>query len=195
MPSLATTLGTFVLFVCSCWDDAHSHRAVYRLKRLLSSWVQAYQHRQRHLRHQWCLLGRHVCVWHKLSRQRLFLPAYVFAEPTIAIMWAQCAHLVEFVGENVHLGATCTNNVASGFFFDPTEVVLAGTNATTTSCPPGLAGTATRLCVWNGPNSASGVWASPISNCQRTCRSLSSLCLPTGPKLTRGLRSGGGACF
>ena len=71
-------------------------------------------------------------------------------------------------GRSPHAGATCTGNVATGYFFDATEVVLAGNNATTTTCPPGLAGTATRMCVWNGPGSSSGVWANPISNCQRT---------------------------
>jgi hypothetical protein len=64
--------------------------------------------------------------------------------------------------------ATCTNNVATGFFFDATEVVEAGANATTTTCAPGLAGYATRACVWNGATSASGVWAAPVSFCQRT---------------------------
>jgi hypothetical protein len=62
--------------------------------------------------------------------------------------------------------ATCTNNVATGFFFDATEVVEAGANATTTTCAPGLAGYATRACVWNGATSASGVWAAPVSFCQ-----------------------------
>ena len=62
----------------------------------------------------------------------------------------------------------CIGNVASGYFFDATEVVPAGANATTTTCAFGLAGYATRLCVWNGPNSQYGVWAAPTSYCQRT---------------------------
>jgi len=55
-----------------------------------------------------------------------------------------------------------------GFFFDASQVVLAGDDAVTTTCAPGLAGNATRRCIWNGPNSASGVWADPINNCVRT---------------------------
>ena len=64
---------------------------------------------------------------------------------------------------------TCTGNTAPGYYFDASTVTLAGQNATTTTCAPGLVGSATRLCVWNGPTSASGVWANPINNCQRTC--------------------------
>jgi len=64
-------------------------------------------------------------------------------------------------------GATCTNNVATGYFFDATEIVLAGENATTTQCPPGTAGFATRQCLWNGANSSTGVWAEPLNNCKR----------------------------
>jgi len=67
-------------------------------------------------------------------------------------------------------GATCTNNVATGFYFNVTEIVLAGENATTTQCPPGSAGYATRMCLWNGANSSTGVWAEPYSNCKRTKR-------------------------
>ena len=64
--------------------------------------------------------------------------------------------------------ATCTSNIAPGYYFDSAAVTLAGSIATTTTCAPGLIGYATRACVWNGPNSASGVWANPISYCQRT---------------------------
>jgi len=69
-------------------------------------------------------------------------------------------------------GATCTNpnqglSSASGFAFDVSDVVSAGEDAVTTNCAPGLAGSATRRCVWSGPNSQFGTWATPISNCER----------------------------
>ena len=38
----------------------------------------------------------------------------------------------------------CTNNVVSGYYFNAAESTNAGTNATTTVCPPGTAGYATR---------------------------------------------------
>jgi hypothetical protein len=69
----------------------------------------------------------------------------------------------------VGVAVVCTGNVAPGFFFDASEVILSGSNATTTTCPFGLAGFATRACVWAGPTSQFGVWAAPVSNCQRPC--------------------------
>ena len=78
---------------------------------------------------------------------------------------------------------TCTNNNAPGYFFDPTTVTVAGATATTTTCAPGLVGYATRRCLWNGPNSAAGVWENPVSFCQRT-RQTRSLGLALAPLRT-----------
>ena len=71
-------------------------------------------------------------------------------------------------------GVTCTGNVVPGYYFDASQVIAAGTSAVTTTCALGLAGNATRTCVWNGPTSPYGVWADPVSNCLRTCA-------PAGP--------------
>ena len=79
---------------------------------------------------------------------------------------AKCACGPNYYGDGFNCErATCTNNVAAGYYFNTTEVILAGENATTTQCPPGSAGYATRLCLWNGANSTTGVWAEPYSNC------------------------------
>jgi hypothetical protein len=65
----------------------------------------------------------------------------------------------------VSAGATCNGNDEP---FDASEVVLAGNDAVTTSCPSGHVGNMTRRCVWSGPTSSVGVWAVPINNCKRT---------------------------
>jgi hypothetical protein len=110
--------------------------------------------------------GRHVCVQHKLFWQWHLVPAYVLTGP------GGRAHTAAHKGAHARLrgtaAATCTGNVATGFFFDATATTLAGQIAVTTTCAPGLIGNATRLCVWNGPRSATGVWAAPVNNCQRT---------------------------
>jgi hypothetical protein len=88
--------------------------------------------------------------WISLS---LFVRAntYTRAHPLCLSVWAAAV--------------VCTNNVVAGYFFDATAVTLSGTNATTTTCPPGTAGFATRACLWAGPNSQFGVWADPTSFC------------------------------
>jgi len=85
-------------------------------------------------------------------------------------------------------GATCTNNVATGYFFDATEIVFAGENATTTQCPQGTAGFATRQCLWNGANSSTGVWAEPLNNCKRTPGGVDAPLALVGQSLIAGVR-------
>jgi hypothetical protein len=92
---------------------------------------------------------------------------FVTCDPNAACANAACVCNNPFFGNGFSCApATCTGNVATGFFFDASEVIQAGQNATTASCAPGLAGTATRRCLWNGPTSASGVWAEPFNNCK-----------------------------
>jgi len=67
---------------------------------------------------------------------------------------------------------TCTNNIVPGYYFDATVTTYASAIATTYTCAPGLAGYATRRCLWNGPTSAAGVWENPISYCERTLMSV-----------------------
>jgi len=110
--------------------------------------------------------GRSVRVRAQLLRQRPAMPTYVPSWLRVArktlLMLRPC-----LLSGTHSAGATCTNNVATGYFFDATEIVLAGENATTTQCPPGTAGFATRQCLWNGANSSTGVWAEPLNNCKR----------------------------
>ena len=81
--------------------------------------------------------------------------------------------------------ASCTNNIVPGYYFDATAVTLAGETATSTTCAPGLVGYTTRRCLWNGPNSAAGVWENPVSFCQRTLRVRAELGAERGAELIR----------
>jgi hypothetical protein len=88
-------------------------------------------------------------------------------DPNASCAGATCVCNTNYFGSGTSCQpATCTGNVATGFFFDATATTLAGQIAVTTTCAPGLIGNATRLCVWNGPRSATGVWAAPVNNCQ-----------------------------
>jgi len=90
----------------------------------------------------------------------------VTCHPKAVCSGATCVCGTNFFGDGFSCSrATCTNNVVPGYFFDASEVVNAGEDAVTATCPPGLAGNATRRCLWNGPLSESGVWADPINNC------------------------------
>ena len=93
--------------------------------------------------------------------------ATVTCDANAACSGAACVCGTNYYGNGATCApVTCTNNVAPGYLFDPTAVTLAGAVATTTVCPPGLVGYATRKCLWNGPTSQYGVWANPISFCQ-----------------------------
>ena len=119
------------------------------------------------VRRQRGMHGRDLRVPDQLLRLRPIVRPYVPNDPSAP---EPCSPSNQTATCGMATAVVCIGNVASGYFFDATEVVLAGANATTTTCAFGLAGYATRLCVWNGPNSQYGVWAAPASYCQRTPR-------------------------
>jgi hypothetical protein len=98
-------------------------------------------------------------------------------DPNASCVGATCVCNTNYYGDGLTCQpVTCTNNVVPGFFFDATEVVLSGQNAVTTTCAVGLVGSASRLCVWNGPSSPTGTFANPINNCVPVvCPTLSAL--------------------
>lgn len=76
-------------------------------------------------------------------------------------------------GHSCRTGVKCSNpndglGTGTGFTFDNAAEAFSGEDAVTTNCARGLAGTASRRCVWVDPHTPTGTWANPINNCQRT---------------------------
>ena len=134
--------------------------------------LQGGQRGEHDLRPERAVLGCDVRLRAQLLRQRPHLLAYAHAcaawnRWSLHILTRPAVRAPRGEGR-IGAGATCSGNTAPGYYFDPVAVTLAGANATTSTCAPGLIGFATRLCLWNGPNSAAGVWADAISHCLRT---------------------------
>ena len=146
--------------------------------------LQARQPCQRDLRCQRRLLGCRMRVQDQLLRRRLYLLAYDASHSNAPPTHAG-AHERHGVAWGCNTAATCTNNIVPGYYFDATAVTLAGATATSTTCAPGLVGYTTRRCLWNGPNSAAGVWENPVSFCQRTLRVRAELGAERGAELFR----------
>jgi len=123
----------------------------------------------RHMPSEGCLQRCLLRLWHELLREWLHLQSYATKThyrdllPSILTCASLCSWTVRTLA-----GVTCTSNDEP---FDSSEIVNAGDDAVTTVCPPGHVGNMTRRCVWNGPTSSHGVWATPINNCKRTSAS------------------------
>ena len=168
----------------------------------LWGWARQARHRHQHsVRRQRDLQRRCVRVqqwllWHRSSlRTYARRGAHDLREGrgggrSLDVAWRRPSHLGRptsggLVTRAPLLAVVCTNNVAPGYYFDASEVIPSGQNATTTTCPFGLAGYATRACLWNGPTSQYGVWAAPASFCLRT--GVSRICTAAVNATARGL--------